>query len=158
MQYNWRICFLIFFTFYTGYPEISFSRPQYKIAFGRDVYLTCDLEETHPPLTKVWWTKYSPAGETDIEANSNKYEERYVPNKSTSINILSVDENDAGEYKCNARNAKGENFAKAMLLTGGKKCPYVLNLIDIKLLCFGLPIVTFKCENKHLHLSKYKYI
>lgn len=106
----------LLFLMHTEYPEIRFENPQIKAAFGTSVYMRCNIGEIHPSITEVGWTKgYDNAR---IQGDGVKYETKKFT-AYTSLKVLSVDEKDAGEYRCYARNAKGVTFANATLVTGG---------------------------------------
>ncbi|XP_071181848.1 uncharacterized protein [Mytilus edulis] len=95
------------------YPDIRFDNTQYTAAIGTSVYMTCTIRQTRPSITEVWWVK----GNSRIQADERKYE---VRNETTytSLNVFNVNTNDAGEYKCYARNARGDMFANTTLATG----------------------------------------
>lgn len=101
--------------FYTEYPDIRFDNTQYKAAIGTSVDMTCTIRQTRPSITEVWWVK----GNSRIQADERKYEVR-KGTTYTSLNVFNVNTNDAGEYKCYARNARGDMFAKTTLATGSK--------------------------------------
>ncbi|CAG2218792.1 Tyrosine-protein phosphatase 1,Tyrosine-protein phosphatase non-receptor type 13,Tyrosine-protein phosphatase non-receptor type 7 [Mytilus edulis] len=95
------------------YPDIRFDNTQYTAAIGTSVYMTCTIRQTRPSITEVWWVK----GNSRIQADERKYEVRNGTTY-TSLNVLNVNTNDAGEYKCYARNARGDMFANTTLATG----------------------------------------
>ncbi|CAG2200499.1 Tyrosine-protein phosphatase 1,Tyrosine-protein phosphatase non-receptor type 13,Tyrosine-protein phosphatase non-receptor type 7,Tyrosine-protein phosphatase non-receptor type 4 [Mytilus edulis] len=97
-----------------GKPKISFEKPQYNAVIGGSVYMTCIIGVTYPPVTKVWWTK----GYTAINANKDRYEQRYKQSSPTSLKVLYVEQNDGGEYRCYANNTVGEMFATTTVVTG----------------------------------------
>lgn len=101
--------------FHTEYPIIRIDNTQKKAAIGTSVYLTCTIRQTRPSITEVWWVK----GNSRIRAVEKKYEVRNGTTY-TSLNVFNVNTNDAGEYKCYAKNARGETFAKTTLVTGSK--------------------------------------
>lgn len=73
--------------------------------------MECQIGTARPPVTEVWWTKRYPT-EVRIQADNKKYEERYQSNYGTSLNLLNVNKTDGGEYRCYARNERGDMFAK----------------------------------------------
>ncbi|CAG2257050.1 TTN [Mytilus edulis] len=99
--------------FYSEYPDIRFDNTQYTAAIGTSVYMTCTIRQTRPSITEVWWVK----GNSRIQADERKYEVRNGTTY-TSLNVFNVNTNDAGEYKCYARNARGDMFANTTLATG----------------------------------------
>ncbi|XP_071181844.1 uncharacterized protein [Mytilus edulis] len=73
--------------------------------------MECQIGTARPPVTEVWWTKRYPT-EVRIQVDNKKYEERYQSNYGTSLNLLNVNKTDGGEYRCYARNERGDMFAK----------------------------------------------
>lgn len=101
--------------FHTEYPKIRIDNTQTKAAIGTSVYMRCTIRKTRPSVTEVWWVK----GNSRIQADERKYEVRNGTTY-TSLNVFNVNTNDAGEYKCYARNAREEMFANTTLVTGSK--------------------------------------
>lgn len=127
---------------HTRYPEISFDNPQMKAEFGTSVCMRCNIGDIHPSITEVWWTKgYDNAL---IQGDGVKYERKNFTSY-TSLKVLNVNENDTGEYRCYAKNAKGAMFANATLVTGGKSL-YVENKTFILYTHTFLLSYNYKCN------------
>ncbi|OPL33273.1 hypothetical protein AM593_05002, partial [Mytilus galloprovincialis] len=92
-------------------------KPHYEVGIGGSVTLECQIGTSRPPVTEVWWTKRYP-NEVRIQAGNKKYEERYQSNYRTSLNLLNVNKTGGGEYRCYARNERGDMFAKTTVQTG----------------------------------------
>ncbi|CAG2240722.1 HMCN [Mytilus edulis] len=100
-----------FYLVVQGKPDIRFLKTHYEVGIGGSVNMECQIGTARPPVTEVWWTKRYPT-EVRIQADNKKYEERYQSNYGTSLNLLNVNKTDGGEYRCYARNERGDMFAK----------------------------------------------
>ncbi|XP_052066370.1 neural cell adhesion molecule 1-like [Mytilus californianus] len=93
--------------------------------------MECIIGATRPPVTEVWWTKLYP-NEFRIHTDKSRAERNFRQNYRTSFNLLKVSKTDEGEYRCYARNERGEMFAKTTVETGS---PPQVNINENYFIC-----------------------
>ena len=105
--------------FYLGIPDVYISSPTYSIKKGEKAVLQCYIHvNTNPVITSVWWTKQSGTAELHFQKSAEWYSGGNL--KQPALTIFNTASSDSGIYNCYASNRKGQSYATAELIVGGK--------------------------------------
>ena len=93
---------LLFWCFVTDLPRVLGMPVHVYLPRGMEAYLECPVD-SNPPVTKILWIKDNSPRELNYRASGGRLKKR----SNGTLVFKTVQEEDAGMYRCKPANAHG---------------------------------------------------